>query len=465
MRIFAACMRRVKELEESIEALKKLSFEDLLRHAIIQQRRNFELENVLSKRQHDDSSIVKKKRNFNFRQLALLLFEGHFLGSAHPMTVMEKVLDALEKCKLIDDRDSLNFTVCGRTDKGVSALGQVVSVVVRSALLSGLGIVEDSGPDFEERSAVPDTELDYVYILNKVLPADIRILAWSPVHPDFNARFTCLKRSYTYYLPYSGLDLTAMKKAASQLIGTHDFRNICSVQVENDTPTFVRRIDNVMVHPLEADPVWSSNDYVPNCCVCIGIPVSPNTVHCFFTRNDRERLRTGVDVLLYPQLIEDLLDISKTPAKPQYQIAGDIPLLFTDAEYPEDSVHWNTSEGWLIGHCPAYTYSAAQRDLIRHFQKLWSEHAIRSTTVKTLLDHIERRWPRNPLPLYHLDRIIPEGRWREERVCGKGSHKSLYKRPIELTVEEKLSRFKRKKTGSEDESALSTDHKNENKTI
>ncbi|KAF8567975.1 hypothetical protein P879_04323 [Paragonimus westermani] len=151
-------------------------------------------------------------------------------------------------------------------------------------------------------------------------------------------------------------------------------------------------------------------------------------------------------------LIEDLLDISKTPAKPQYQIAGDIPLLFTDAEYPEDSVHWYTSE-------------AAQLELTRHFQKLWSEHAIRSTTVKTILDHVEKRWPRSPLPLYHLDWIIPEGRWREERVCGKGSHKPLCKRPVELTVEERLDRFKRKKTGSEDESALPTDHKNENKTV
>ncbi|KAA3680089.1 tRNA pseudouridine38/39 synthase [Paragonimus westermani] len=449
-------MRRVKDLEEGIEALKKLSFEDLLKHAIQQERRNFELENVLSKCQDDDSLILKKKRHFAFQQYKMRHIALQFAylgwnysglalqGSAHPATVMQKLLDALEKCKLIEDRESSNFTVCGRTDKGVSALGQVVSVVVRSALLSGLGVIEDSGPDAEKRSTVPNTELDYVYILNKVLPADIRILAWSPTHPGFNARFTCLRRSYTYYLPCSGLDLVMMKKAALQLVGTHDFRNICSVQVETDTPTFVRRIDNVMVHPLEADPVC------PTTMCQISVSASGFLYH---------QIRCIVSVLVMigrgyepVSLIEDLLDISKTPSKPQYQIAGDIPLLFTDAEYPEDSLHWYTSE-------------AAQLELIRHFQKLWSEHAIRSTTVKTLLDHVERRWPRSPLPLYHLDRIIPEGRWREERVCGKGSHKPLCKRPIELTVEERLSRFKRKKIGSEDESALPNDHKNENKTV
>ncbi|KAF8571082.1 hypothetical protein P879_03816 [Paragonimus westermani] len=166
MRILTACMRRVRELEEGIEALKKLSYEDLLKHAIQQERRNFELENVLSKRQHDDFSILKKKRHFPFQQYKMRHIALQFAylgwnysglalqGSAQPVTIMEKLLDALEKCKLIEDRESLNFTVCGRTDKGVSALGQVVSVVVRSALLSGLGVVEDSGPDAEERSSM-----------------------------------------------------------------------------------------------------------------------------------------------------------------------------------------------------------------------------------------------------------------------------------------------------------------------
>ena len=32
-------------------------------------------------------------------------------------------------------------------------------------------------------------EIRYCQILNKVLPPEIRVLAWAPVHPEFSARY------------------------------------------------------------------------------------------------------------------------------------------------------------------------------------------------------------------------------------------------------------------------------------
>ena len=44
-----------------------------------------------------------------------------------------------------------------------------------------------------------------------------------------------------------------MRQAAADLIGTHDFRSFCKLDITNDEPTFIRRIDNVTVEQLNID--------------------------------------------------------------------------------------------------------------------------------------------------------------------------------------------------------------------
>ena len=44
-------------------------------------------------------------------------------------------------------------------------------------------------------------------ILNKVLPPDIRVLAWAPVPSEFSARFDCDQRTYTYIFPKGKLSV------------------------------------------------------------------------------------------------------------------------------------------------------------------------------------------------------------------------------------------------------------------
>ena len=62
------------------------------------------------------------------------------------------------------------YSRCGRTDKGVSALRQLVALKLRGA--------------------APGAEaLDYVALLNRQLPADIRVLSWRLAPEGFSARF------------------------------------------------------------------------------------------------------------------------------------------------------------------------------------------------------------------------------------------------------------------------------------
>ena len=113
--------------------------------------------------------------------------------------------------------------VCGsgRTDAGVHALGQMVSVRL------------PEGTD-------PEEIMKYA---NHYLPEDIRILAVSQVPDRFHARLSAVwktycyhidtgskkdvfERKYTYGFPFS-LDVEKMRQAARLLEGTHDFKSFC----------------------------------------------------------------------------------------------------------------------------------------------------------------------------------------------------------------------------------------------
>ena len=59
-------------------------------------------------------------------------------------------------------------------------------------------------------------ELDYCQTLNRVLPSNIRAVAWSPVTPEFSARFSATARTYRYFFVQRKLDIEAMRDAASR---------------------------------------------------------------------------------------------------------------------------------------------------------------------------------------------------------------------------------------------------------
>ena len=235
-----------------------------------------------------------------------------FQNTAREATIEEELWKALVKSCLIFpenpevvDFSKWEYSKCGRTDRGVSAFGQVIGIRVRSnrpvpkepepepepvAEAAGPLGAEDAadGAETEAKGQVKAEastdaeagpgkakakkrewdpiadEIEYCRVLNGILPPDIRILAWCPnLPPDFSARFACRERQYRYFftqpayaplpssvdpnkragVPKDGwLDIDAMRKAAKLYEGLHDFRNFCKVDPNKQITNFWRRI-------------------------------------------------------------------------------------------------------------------------------------------------------------------------------------------------------------------------------
>lgn len=110
----------------------------------------------------------------------------------------------------------------------------MISLDIRSAL------------ELESKNKLCD-ELAYCKILNRILPSSIKCVAWAPIQSDYSARFDCKYRTYKYFFPRGNLNVEVMKKAASLLIGNHDFRNICKMDVANGVVVFKRTIRDALI--------------------------------------------------------------------------------------------------------------------------------------------------------------------------------------------------------------------------
>ncbi len=83
---------------------------------------------------------------------------------------------------------------------GVSAFTQVISLTVRSKLTKEW-YREINLFYYQYLCYCSTEELNYVQMLNGVLPSSIRCIAWASVSEGKSARFDCISRSYRYYLP------------------------------------------------------------------------------------------------------------------------------------------------------------------------------------------------------------------------------------------------------------------------
>ena len=386
--------------------------------------------------------------------------------------------------------EGCNYSKCGRTDRGVSAFGQVIGIRVRSARPKTTvsdnnspkaGCLQDAcispGPatspvdncegqiledqnippilgasDLEDSSRVQDwddvtDELPYIHILNNVLPEDIRILAWCPhPPPDFDARFSCRERRYRYFFtqpafsPTPGplgfmhgpgketgllgtkyregwLDIDAMREGAKYFEGTHDFRNFCKVDTSKQINNFERIIYHADIEPV--DPKTHPLGYVTEpgfrALECAGeVPYSEVSSNCgsavpqiyTFTIHGSaflwHQVRHMVAILLLvgqglepPSIIPELLNVSKNPRKPMYEIASDAPLVLWDCIFPEKECdsREDTLEWVYAGDREALDLSPAKGDtkygpggLVEDLWAVWRQRKIDETLVSSLLD-------------------------------------------------------------------------------
>ena len=162
-------------------------------------------------------------------------FSGYALQPFTPNTIESLLAKALYNCALIPEPLlGHGYTRSARTDKGVSSMGTVVGLHLRSRLDSSLPHIDSWTPTPTTSDALmvsdEDTisdELPYALMINAHLPPQVKVLDWAPAPPGFHARYDCQSREYAYILNAHNLNLDAMQEAASFFEGTHDLRNFC----------------------------------------------------------------------------------------------------------------------------------------------------------------------------------------------------------------------------------------------
>ncbi|KXP07198.1 tRNA pseudouridine(38-40) synthase TruA [Tsukamurella tyrosinosolvens] len=157
-------------------------------------------------------------------------------------------------------RTQVQLTVAGRTDAGVHATGQVAHV------------------DLPDPVVLPD---GLVRRLARMLPHDVRVTAIRIAPPEFDARFSALRRHYEYRLtdaPFGAnplrardtapwrrpVDLERMQEASDRLLGLHDFAAFCRRREGATTVRELQRFawrrdaDGVFIAEVSADAFcWS----------------------------------------------------------------------------------------------------------------------------------------------------------------------------------------------------------------
>lgn len=336
--------------------------------------------------------------NYNVRNVALELsyFGWGYRGFASQKHVQDTIEGnlflALKRSRLIDSNanvEGLGYGRCGRTDKGVSALGQVVNLRLRSKARKGNPVLSKM------------QEIDYVKVLNKVLPDQIRVLGWTDVSEDFHARFHAKNRRYKYYFVDKGdLDLERMQAAAQCFVGEHDFRNFCRMDAIN-VHSYCRRICSFTIR--RSSPVYQSPGEHPLYYMdIVGSSFLWHQVRCmaavlFMVGRQEEEIG----------IVEQLLDLDQFSRKPQYKMAPDLPLLLHSCNF--DDLRFERSD-------------SARKSLLLHVEDLIEIETTKLEMMRSL---------RNKIACYGDE---TKGKIR----CG---HIPLRNRPTEKSYHERRERI------------------------
>ncbi len=208
-------------------------------------------------------------------------FGANYVGWQRQLNGLS-VQEVLEKALAKVFAAPTQATASGRTDAGVHALGQVVH--------------------FDAETSIPCEKIPYA--VNAELPDDISMLFCEPASDDFNARFSAKRKTYCYKLYVcrhrlpvleqthehivQALDVAAMREAAKEIEGTHDFkcfeasgsvikntvRTVYSVEVSAtalDLPSSVSRADETQNNGENADAKVLDLKAADCCEICISV--------------------------------------------------------------------------------------------------------------------------------------------------------------------------------------------------
>ena len=172
-----------------------------------------------------------------------LVIELQYLGTAYdgwqPQPNQSSVYDVVAEALHETTGETHGPVVAGRTDKGVHAKHQLVSV----------------------RTERSHDHAALVAALNETLPKDVRVLSAREAPATFHATTSVRQKSYAYYLALGddagddvawrveGLDLAKMRACAQSFVGEHDYKVFSAGGKASGTT--VRTIRAAVVEELE----------------------------------------------------------------------------------------------------------------------------------------------------------------------------------------------------------------------
>jgi tRNA pseudouridine38-40 synthase len=164
------------------------------------------------------------------RYFLKLAYDGSSFHGWQSQINADSVQSELEKCLSLKLNQSVRLTGCGRTDTGVHARLYFAhfDLEVKSELISNASFLQN---------------------LNHFLPEGIVVFEIFEVHPEANARFDAISRTYHYYINrekepfqkyysfylYGNLDIAAMKQACGILFEFEDFTSFSKLHSATKT--------------------------------------------------------------------------------------------------------------------------------------------------------------------------------------------------------------------------------------
>lgn len=148
-------------------------------------------------------------------------YEGtRYNGWQRQISTPNTIQGVIEEAIYTVTGENIEINGSGRTDAGTHALGQTANFKLANEYKDLMGRLNDE------------------------LPSDIRIVSIKNVDDRFHARLNATAKTYCYKIDTGRkvsvftrrmvnhfnfeLDVEAMKKGASYLVGTHDFKSFCS---------------------------------------------------------------------------------------------------------------------------------------------------------------------------------------------------------------------------------------------
>jgi tRNA pseudouridine38-40 synthase len=142
-------------------------------------------------------------------------------------TIQGELINALVSWSK-EEHTQESVTLSGRTDRGVSSLGQIVRFTT------------DKKPNLER--------------INSHLPDDISLWSVSEVSSDYNPRYSVLARHYRYYLDTTSLvlDFSRIKQSERYLIGSNNYALLSKPDADRNTNATIlnvtsKRVNNLLV--------------------------------------------------------------------------------------------------------------------------------------------------------------------------------------------------------------------------